>query len=188
MKRCIGFQLAACLMAILFCCVLSWAQDVSYNFDQQADFSKYKTYKWVAAKGEEQLDELNAKMVTNAIDKQLATKGLTKTEGENADLFVRYQFALSKEKQMTSYDTGYGMGPGWGGRWYGGGGMSTTTTSTINIGAIALDMYDPAKKQLVWRGVASKQIDTKAKPDKREKNLDKGMAKLLKNYPPPVKK
>jgi len=44
------------------------------------------------------------------------------------------------------------------------------------------------KKQLVWRGVASKQIDTKAKPDKREKNLDKGMAKLLKNYPPPVKK
>jgi hypothetical protein len=186
MKRCIVFQIAAGLMAILFCGVLSWAQDVTYNFDQQANFSKYKTYKWVAAKGEEQLDELNAKMVTSAIDKQLALKGLTKTDGENADLYVRYQFALSQEKQMNTFDTGYGMGPGW--RGYGGTGMSTTTTSTIHIGSIAVDMYDSAKKQLIWRGVASKQIDAKAKPDKREKNLDKGMAKMFKNYPPPVKK
>jgi len=28
----------------------------------------------------------------------------------------------------------------------------------------------------------------KASPEKRQKNLDKGMAKLLKNYPPVVKK
>ena len=48
-------------------------------------------------------------------------------------------------------------------------------------------MYDSAGKQLVWRGMASKQIDPKAKPEKRQKNLDKGMAKLLKNYPPKVK-
>ena len=31
-------------------------------------------------------------------------------------------------------------------------------------------------------------IDDKANPEKRQKNLDKAMAKLLKNYPPPVKK
>ena len=93
---------------------------------------------------------------------------------------------------MTTFDTGYGMGPGWGGRYYGGyygggGGMSTSTTSTINIGTVALDMYDSASKQLVWRGMASKQLDPKAKPEKRQKNLDKGMEKLLKNYPPKKK-
>jgi hypothetical protein len=65
--------------------------------------------------------------------------------------------------------------------------MSTSTTSTINIGTVAIDMYDRAGKQLVWRGMASKQLDPKAKPEKRQKNLDKGMAKLLKNYPPPKK-
>ena len=27
------------------------AQDVRYNFDNTADFSKYKTYKWVEIKG-----------------------------------------------------------------------------------------------------------------------------------------
>jgi hypothetical protein len=46
-------------------------------------------------------------------------------------------------------------------------------------------MYDSAKKELVWRGVASKTIDRKAKPEKQQKNITKAVDKLLKNYPPP---
>jgi hypothetical protein len=180
------FMAAAFLLVAAF----ASAQDVSYNFDQKADFSKYKTFKWVAKKDAEQLDELTTKQILAAIEKQLATKGLTKTEGDNADLFVAYDVGVTKEKEATTWNTGYGMGPGWGGRYYGayGGGMSSTTTSTIYIGALALDMYDTATKTLVWRGLASKQIDTKANPEKRQKNLDKGMTKLLKNYPPKAKK
>lgn len=48
---------------------------------------------------------------------------------------------------------------------------STTTTgstSTIYVGQLRLDMYDNAKKELVWRGVASKTIDPKAKPEKQQ--------------------
>jgi hypothetical protein len=68
--------------------------------------------------------------------------------------------------------------------------MSTTTgqTSTIYTGQLGLDIYDSANHTLVWRGVASKTINPKAKPDKQEKNLNKAVAKLLKNYPPQVKK
>ena len=185
MKRLLGLASAFLLVA-----AVAPAQDVGYNFDQQADFAKYKTYKWVAVKGAEQPNELVARQITDAIDRQLATKGLTRTDSDTADLYVAYQVAVNQEKQMTTWDTGYGMGPGWGGRYYGGyygGGMSTSTTSTINIGTVAIDMYDRAGKQLVWRGMASKQLDPKAKPEKRQKNLDKGMAKLLKNYPPPKK-
>ncbi len=40
---------------------------------------------------------------------------------------------------------------------------------------LVLDMYDPAAKQLVWRGKASKTLDENAKPDKRQKNLAKGV-------------
>jgi hypothetical protein len=169
---------------------VAFGQDVSYNFDKQADFAKYKTYKWVQIKGGDEVDQITAQQITAALDKQLATKGLTKTTADTADLYIGYQVALSTEKEMTTWDTGYGMGPGWGGRWYGGyygGGMTTSTTSTIHVGSIALDMYESARKQLVWRGIASKQIDTKASPEKRAKNLDKGAAKLLKNYPPKVK-
>ena len=70
-------------------------------------------------------------------------------------------------------------------RW--GGGMATATTTTLLIGSVSLDMYEVAPKQLVWRGVATKTIDQNAKPDKRQKNIEKGIAKLLKNYPPKKK-
>jgi hypothetical protein len=49
-------------------------------------------------------------------------------------------------------------------------------------------MYHSPAKALVWRGVASKTLDTKAKPDKQQKNLTKAVDKLFKNFPPPVKK
>jgi hypothetical protein len=168
------------------------AQDVRYDFDKDKDFSKYKTYKWVPIKDAEMPDELTQRAITSAIDAELAAKGMTKTDTDNADLYIGYQTALGQEKEFTSYNTGWGYGPGWGGGWYGYGGMSSTTTygstSTVYVGQLDLSMYDPAAKQLVWRGVASKTLDPKAKPEKKQKNIAKAVAKLLKKYPPQVKK
>jgi len=167
------------------------AQDVRYDFDKDKDFSKYKTYKWVPIKGADQPDGLTAKRITDAVDAELATKGLTKTDSDNADLYVGYQTAVGTEKQYTSYNTGWSYGPGWGAGWYGYGGMNTSTTygstSTVYIGQLDLSMYDPAAKQLVWRGVASKTLDPKAKPEKKDKNVVKAVQKLLKKYPPEKK-
>jgi hypothetical protein len=168
------------------------AQDVKYDFDRDKDFSKYKTYKWVPIKGADLPDELTANQITAALDAEFAKKGLTKTEADTADLYIGYQTAIGTEKEFTSYNTGWGYGGGWGGGWYGRGGMATTTTygstSTVYIGTLDLSIYDSAQKQLVWRGSASKTLDPKAKPDKKSKNITKAVAKLLKNYPPPIKK
>ena len=172
----------------------AFGQDVRYNFDKNTDFSKFKTYKWVPIKGAAPVNDLMDKQIKDSIDSQLAQKGLSKIDADTADLYLGYQAGIGTEKQFTSFSTGkgpgWGYGAGWGGGWYGGGGMSTTTgqTSTIYVGQLDLDMYDSANKALVWRGVMSKTIDPKAKPDKQQKNLNKAVAKLLKNYPPPVKK
>jgi hypothetical protein len=166
------------------------AQDVRYDFDKEKDFSKFKSYKWVTIKGADQPDELTGKRIMAAVDAELATKGLTKTDSDTADLYLAYQTAIGTEKQFTSYNTGWGYGPGWGAGWYGGGMSSTTTygsTSTVYVGQLDLSMYDPATKQLVWRGVASKTLDPKAKPEKKEKNIGKAVQKLLKNFPPKQK-
>ncbi|HKH74558.1 MAG TPA: DUF4136 domain-containing protein [Vicinamibacterales bacterium] len=176
---------------LLASAISAFAQDVRYNFDKQADFSQFKTYKWVNLKGAQVPSDLVDMQIKSAVDAELATKGLKRTDAETADLYVGYQSAISTEKQYTSFDSGWGTGPGWyGGGWYGGGGVSTTTgqTSTIYVGQVAVDMYQAGQKQLVWRGVASKTLDTKAKPEKQQKNLAKAMTKLFKNYPPPVKK
>jgi len=166
------------------------AQDVRYNFDKQANFSGFKTYRWVVLKGAQPPPDLTDRQVKAALDVELAKKGLTRAEGNQADLLVGYQAAIDTEKQFTSYDTGWGTGPGWyGGGWYGGGGgMTTGSTSTIYVGQLVVDMYAATPQQLIWRGVVSKTLDKNAKPEKQQKNLAKSVTKLLKNYPPPIKK
>jgi len=166
-----------------------FAQDVRYNFDKQADFSQFKTYKWVAIKGAATVSDLVDKQIKDAVDAELATKGLTKVDTDDANLFIGYQPSVSEEKQFNSYSSGWGYGPGWGGGWYGGMGSTTTTGSTTTIykGQLALDMYNSAAHDLVWRGVVTKTIDAKAKPEKQQKNLAKAVKKLLKDYPPRAK-
>jgi hypothetical protein len=159
-------------------CVVAMAQDVKYNSMPGTDFTKYHTYKWVVIEGAQQPSQILDAQIKQAIDAQLATKGLTKTDDEKADLYIGYQVAIQQDKQWNAYGTG-------GYRW--GGGMATATQSTITTGSLTLDMYEQGTKSLVWTGSATKQIDTNAKQDKIEKNLNKGMAKMLKNYPPPAK-
>lgn len=60
-------------------------------------------------------------------------------------------------------------------------------TTTIVTGQLTLDIYDAAKKELVWRGNATKTLDPKVGPDEREKNINKVAQKLLKNHAPPAK-
>jgi hypothetical protein len=169
------------------------AQDIGFNAMPGTDFTKYKTYKWVKIEGAQHPDQIMDAQIKSAIDGQLATKGLTKTEDDNADLYVGYQVSLDKEKQWNAYGMGGGPGWGWGAGYggygaYGGGGMATATSSTLYVGTLGLDIYDRAVKQLVWRGRATKTLDPKAKPEKREKNLGKAVAKLMKKYPPPPAK
>jgi hypothetical protein len=181
-------HLVRAILPLSLLAISASAQDVRYNFASDVNFSKFKTYKWVKAQGANQLDQIADGQLKSAFDVELAMKGLTRTENDNADLYVAYQVAMSQEKQITMYDSGWGYGPGWGRGWYGyGSGITTSTTSTINIGQVDIDMYDPAEKKLVWRGTASKTLDPKAKPEKRQKNLAKAAKKLLKNYPPEKK-
>jgi hypothetical protein len=176
---------------ILLAATAAIGQDVRYNFDKNTDFSRFKTYKWVIIKDAPTANDLVAKQIRDAVDKELAAKGLTKIDDDTANLFLGYQAGVGQEKEFTSFSSDWGYGGGWyRGGWYGpGGGMSTTTgsTSTIYVGQLAVDMYDSANHDLVWRGVASKTLDPKAKPDKQQKNLAKAVKKLLKNYPPSAK-
>ncbi len=158
---------------------LTWAQDVTSNSMPGVDFSKYHTYKWVTIEGATQPNQIVDAQIKQSVDSQLATKGLTKTDTDKADLYIGYQASIDQEKQWNAYGMGGGV------RW--GGGMATAQQSTISTGTLALDMYDPSTKQLVWTGRATKTLDPGANQEKKQKNLDKAMAKLLKNFPPKQK-
>ncbi len=186
-----ALRLAAVGVVLLFCCSWAVAQDIKYNFLPGTDFTKYKTYRWVRIPNAQYPNQILDRQIMESIDRQLATKGLTKSDGESADLVVAYQAAVNQEKQWNSYSTGgdmwgYGRWGGWGG--YGGMQTTTTTSQTINIGTLNLDIYDAGKKEQIWRGEATKTLGSGKDPAKVQKNIDKAMAKLLKKYPPPPKK
>src|SRR5579863_766771 len=173
--RTIVTKLGIALILALAACTLTFAQDVSTNSMPGTDFSKYHTYKWVTIEGATQPNQILDAQIKQSIDSQLAAKGLTKTDSDKADLLIGYQASINQEKQWNAYGTG-------GLRW--GGGMGTATQSTISNGTLVLDMYAPTTKKLVWTGRVTKTLDPGANEQKHQKNLDKAVQKLLKNYPP----
>ena len=172
-------SLAGVVTLVLIAAELLVAQDVKYNFMPGTDFSKYHTYKWVDIEKGAHPNQIVDAQIKQAVDGQLTQKGLTKTDDEKADMYIGYQIAVDQEKQWNAY------GMGGGARW--GGGMGTATQSTISIGTLVLDMYDPATKQLVWTGNATKTMDPSSNQEKNQQRLNKAMAKLLKHYPPTAK-
>jgi len=157
------------------------AQDIVTNYLPGTDFSKYRTYKWVTIGPSGAPDQILDTQIKQSIDLQLAFKGLTKVDGDKADLFVHYQVAVAKEKQWNATGMGDvfrfpGMATAMG--------SATATSSSIEVGTLVLDLYDPAAKQLVWTGHATKTISPSKDPQKNQRNIDKAMKKLLKDFPP----
>ena len=180
--------------AVIFALVLAFAsatsaiaQDIRYNFDKQADFSKFKTFKWVTIKGGKVVNDLVDQQIRAAIESELALKGLVRTDADAADLYIGYQAAVDTEKEVHVVRFRVGLRAGYGGGWYGGGGMSTTTgtTSTIYIGQLAVDMYQAASKTLVWRGSATKTLDTRAKTRKAAEEPGQSHDQALQELPAP---
>jgi len=171
--------------ALLLVPALALAQKTSYDFSKTANFASFKTYatKDGTKVGQQLIDD----RIASAIDAAMASKGFTKT-ASNPDVYVVYHVAFDKEKDISTFSSGYGggYGPyGWG--W--GGGMGTTTTQVrdIVVGTLVIDMADAKANQLVWRGMGVKEVDTQAKPDKRDKSITNAVNKIFKNYPPKVK-
>ena len=179
-------KLATLVIAALLMPALLLAQKVSYDYEKSANFAAFKTYahKEGTKVGQPLIDD----RIVAAIDTQLAAKGLTKSES-NPDVFVVYHIAFDKEKDISTFSSGYGgYGPygwGWGGGWSGG--TTTTQVRDILIGTLVIDLADAKKGQLAWRGMGVKEVNTQANPEKRDKSINEAVKKIFKNYPPKQK-
>jgi hypothetical protein len=154
----------------------AFAQHIKTDFDHQANFSQYKTYSWQEIKPANSLWDARIK---NAVDAQLAAKGWTQVDNGGDVAIVAIKTTQTQRTLQTFYD---GMGGGWRWRGMGGFGQSTTTEQDYKQGTLVVDLYDAKTKQLIWRGSAQDTLSDKA--TKNEKNLDKGVAKMFKAFPP----
>jgi uncharacterized protein DUF4136 len=155
----------------------AFGQQVKTDYDRNANFQQYKTYSWEKVQTQ---DPLWVDRIKSAVDADLRAKGWTQVPSDgNISLM-----AMGTTQNHQTLDTFYnGFGGGW--RW-GGFGDATTTTENYKVGTLVLDMFDTQTKKLVWRGSASDTLSNKT--DKNIKNLDKGVQKMLKRFPPDTAK
>jgi hypothetical protein len=179
-------RLAAAAFAIFLVPTLAAAQKTSYDYNKEASFATFKTYalKDGTKVGQQLIDD----RIVAAIETQMAAKGFTKSE--NPDVFVVYHVAFDAQKDISTYSSGYGgygaYGWGWGGGWAGG--TTSTQVRDILVGTLVIDIADAAKKQVAWRGMGVKEVQTQASPEKRDKSINEAVKKIFKNYPPKIKK
>jgi Domain of unknown function (DUF4136) len=146
----------ACLAALLLDRG-ALAQKVTVEFDQAADFSKYKTF----AIRDGQAD----------IARLLTAKGLVEVAGKS-DLNVRYALGSARKTELEAYPAGW---YGWGTRY---------VRVPYAEGTLVIDLRDPTTRSLVWRGIAA---EDSRDPAKIEGKLDDMVKKPLEKYPPKPK-
>src|ERR1700744_2367164 len=91
-------------LAVIVCSAAP-AQDVTTNSMPGTDFTKYHTYKWITIEGAKYPNQIVDTQIKTAIDSQLAAKGLTKTDGDKADLYIGYQGSIDHQRQWNAYGT-----------------------------------------------------------------------------------
>ncbi len=143
-------------ISFLFASALS-AQHVKTHYDRSANFAQYKTYSWEQVKTR---DPLDVDRIESAVNAALAAKGWTRVKS-GGDVWI------------------VAIEGGWCWRGFGAFGP---TTDTYEDRTLTVDLFDTKTKKLLWRGRSTDSLSNNS--DKNIKNLDKGMEKLLKKFPP----
>ena len=155
---------------------ISFAQQIKTDYDRSANFSQYKTF-WFEKI--ETKDPLWVDRITAAISAALTGKGLTQVSSGGDICIIAMEMSKEHQTLNTFYDN---FGDGWGWNWGGGLGEATTTTDTYRVGTLVVDLFDTKTKKLIWRGSESDALSDKS--SKNIKNLDKGVEKLFREFPP----
>ena len=154
---------------------LAWAQKITVEFDQAANFARYKTFAIRDGQLNSRNPALNSELVKKRIEadivRDLTARGLEMTKGRS-DLNVRYRFGSARKAEIERYPAG----------WRGFG--TRVVRVPYTEGTLVIDLRDPSTRSLVWRGIASEE---KSEGTKIEGKLDDMVRKAIEKYPPKIK-
>lgn len=170
------------LIGVLLSAAVLAADDRSVLFDEDVDFSTFKTFTLRDGNIGSQRPELNSpitiKKITDTIRSALVTKGLKDTPGPS-DLAVEFNVTAA------DFEIGpFGRVNPLGGRGRGRG-PAPTSQPDFTDATLVIDFRAGEHGTLVWRGVYN---DTETSPAKLAEALPKDALNLLADYPPKRKK
>jgi hypothetical protein len=185
-KSLLSLSNGICLLLVLFSMVTQ-AQKVSSDYDSKADFTKYKTYAWLAP-GDSVLNRYRYEKVYGGYITYLANQEL-KGRGMKIDTLMPDAIFVfdTQVQEITQYKQGATLslgvavaGPGY----YAGGSAPVAggkiTASTVEDGILKYAMYDAQTRQLIWSAQMEKTFKM---ADDIEKMIKEGTEKIFKKSP-----
>jgi len=151
--------------------------DVATDYNQEWNFSSYKTYDWVAVKSPSLVDPvletpLLESRVKNAVERELGIKGFERSE-EDPDFFISYHVGTKSQVDVSTCGYHYPASSHcWGGE---------VESYAYSEGTLVLDFIDSAEEELVWRGTAKGALYD---DDDAKEVLNQAVVKILKDFPP----
>ena len=175
--------------------------NVITDLDPTEDFESLKKFEFAgwAEDSDQTLSRFERQRIEAAFGDELSKRGIEVVESNGDAIAVLYVLKnIRTEKVANTTTTGMGMGgmgmgmggwgragmmgPGWG--W--GMGHSTSQTRVTEQqyleGTLVAEVYDTKLKNLVWMAVGTSSNLSKD-PKKREKNIPKAIASMMKDYP-----
>lgn len=152
-----------------------------YDYDQQANFEKYSSYK-LFPEFQSGLSQLDQQRLVKSLEEQLKEKGFQ--HSDDPGIYVN----VYSEKYERDNRSRVGVGVGGGG-----GNVGVGVSGGIPIGAmdnylqLTFDFIDVEKDALIWQAVVETPFDLDAGPQKRQERFDKIVEKALSGYPPKKK-
>jgi hypothetical protein len=163
------------LLFILLVAGTASAQKVTVEFDEAANFARYKTFSiregQLNSKDPALNSDLIRKRIAADIERDLMARGLTMVS-ERADLNVQYRLGSARKTEVERYPAGWrGLG-------------TRVVKVPYTEGSLVIDLRDTSTRTLVWRAIAREE---KSDASKIEGKLDDMVKKSLEKYPPKQK-
>lgn len=174
MKNLFSAFICITLLALMACAPVK----VNYDYERNADFSKYKTFNYFQNL-DTGMSELDTKRFLDALDAAMATKGMVLSD--SPDFLINIKSSAYTVGSQSSVGVGFGGS----GRNMGGG-ISVgipVGQSTLNR-QIQIDFVDPQGGGLFWQAISEDSFYQDDAPEAKEEKFKTIATEILKGYPP----
>lgn len=158
------------------------------DYDKEAKFTEYKTYKVIQNEIQDKntalvFNELNRNRIEQTLVTKLETYGLNKSD--QADVIVSYSMGTDIRKNYSTSASHTDTGGPWRGRYWRGVGMGSTQSTTQEYhtvdGQLIVSLLDARSNKLLWYGAVSNEISGSGK--KAEKRINDAIEKIFESFP-----